>query len=411
MKKFLIIGLLLGFTTQANAQVVAPHAAWMGPTSGSPALPSWRALANGDLPAVDLSHSGAGGVTGNLPVTNLNNGTGANGSTFWAGDHTWKSAAAALPAVGSLPGGRLTLQTGTPVMITTQAAQTTVYYDCFHGANNVPFFDGAADSSDTIPACEVSTAMSNSGASGIGGANVFDVWWFHNGGTPTICIATDGAGHGWSGDTGGSDTARGTGYSQLDTTTRPYITNTNALANCYNGVTNLGSIAANQATYLGTIATDAAAGSVSWQFATSSNVYGVLGIWNAYNRVDVSSGYYGVGGTWASGATGGVIQWPSGSTPDFIKVVRGLDEDAVLSITNLGAELAAGSCFLGIALDGGTQALSQVSTASTTIAIPMTAQYSGLPGIGLHSFEGLYSVAVSTVCSFYFNYMFVQTKM
>lgn len=150
---------------------------------------------------------------------------------------------------------RLTLASHTPIMATSHASKSTLYVDCYnhHNQDGVTYFNGVADVNVPIPGCEIPVALQASGAGTLNANDAFDVVYTASG----PCLPTNGSGAGWSGDTSGSITKRGTGYSAIDWT-RGYPTNGAVIAHCYQGAVDLGPVPTKQAAYLGSVCTDAA---------------------------------------------------------------------------------------------------------------------------------------------------------
>jgi hypothetical protein len=267
---------------------------------------------------------------------------------------------------GIQPQGRLTLQTGAPVMTASVVGQT-LYYDCYHGGNLVPVYNGTADVLLPIAGCEISTTLQASGIGLIANNDIFDVWAINVGGVLALCVATNGvAGQGWSGDSSGSLTARGSTYTKLNTFTRGYITNDQTITNCYQGATQRGPIAANQATFLGTF-WSGPAGNASYTPSPALGTASCLCLWNAYNQV-MASGVAGYAlSSWAVGNT-------SVSTPIArLFTVRGLSEHSLTAHVRQNSIAQSGiTCYTLLALDGSVVYLALLGPAGSTINQTLT---------------------------------------
>lgn len=249
----------------------------------------------------------ANGVTGNLPVSNLNSGTSASSSTFWRGDGTWVSTVTSVATGGGIVGGtitstgtlyqeqmipcgRLTLTSGSPVMGTSVTAATTIYYAPFTGryvpinsGGTMRLYDFTASANDAVG---LSCVLGSNWA-----ANSNYDWFIAlNGGVPVL-----GSGPDWSaGAVAGSNTVgastRGTGAGSTELQMfHGLLTNKNTMTLRINNTTTI-SVAANEATYVGTTRTGSA-GQISFTYGSvaagggTANLY----VWNAYNQVPITT--------------------------------------------------------------------------------------------------------------------------
>jgi len=235
------------------------------------------------------------------------------------------------------PQGRLTLTTGTPVMTSTAAGQTTVYYTPACG-DMVPIYDG----SNIVPTVfaelsQLTTDTTKSPAAVTTNSN-YDVFVWNDSGT---LRATRGPA--WS-----SSTTRGTGAGTTE------LVRVKGLYFNANSITN--GPAAQRGTYVGTIRSNGTS-TIDWILGASGagGTAAVLGVWNAYNRQVVATTVTDSNASW--NYTSATVRQVDGSGGNQVGFISGLAADGITASYAGGGSLAAaaGAFYqIGLALDSVT---------------------------------------------------------
>lgn len=268
----------------------------------------------------------------------------------------------------STPQGRLTLQTGVPVMTTTQSAKTTIFYTPYVG-NQFPLYDGT--NMVAVPFTEISVATTDTtkspAAIGVGKVNDWFVW--NDSGTIRLSHGPD-----WT-----NNTTRSAGTA---------LVMVNGIL--LNSVSITNGPAASRGTFVGTTLSDASS-QLDWIFGTIAAGGGAafFGVWNTYNRRPVETIVSDSTDSWTYS---GVFRAANASSAMRATYVTGQSEDAFSATYFMMASGTAGNSALGgIGFDV-TNALSGISAANagtTFMTVPGT--FAATTSLGAHFMQAIES--------------------
>lgn len=285
----------------------------------------------------------------------------ANGAAAGVSSLNGKTGAVTL---GVVPQGRLTLQTGTPVMTSTQSAKTTVFYTPYNGPM-VPIYDGTNMVPTVFSELSQLTTDATKSPAAVAASSLYDMFVWNDAGT-IRCTR----GPAWT-----NDTTRSAGTA---------LVRVNGIL--LNNVSITNGPAASRGTYVGTVGSNASS-SIDWILPGSAagGTAGVLNVWNAYNRVAFKGSVVDSTASWAYTTT--TYRASDGSNNNRVTFISGLDENFIsarmaVAITSSGA--AGGNAAIGIdstSVQSGKIGLNGGASGTTG---DVSASFYGDVGLGRH---------------------------
>lgn len=233
-------------------------------------------------------------------------GGGSSGSVGSSGD-----------TVIPIPQGRLTLNSGAPVMVSDATAATTIYYLPYNGIL-IPYWDGEVFQLEEMTSSGLSLALDANGAHTANHAanGVYDVFAVLDGATQRLATRE------WT-----SATSRAVSLTRKN----GLLTNSTSTTMRYGSASgSLLTVGTNNGTYLGTFSCTGTNGETEFTFkpnAASGGSNNQLLLWNMYNRVRVAAYCRDSDANWDY--TLATIRAAHGSNSNRITVLAGLQDDSI----------------------------------------------------------------------------------